>query len=542
MRLIFLTDIHDDFEAIGEILEKVKADLYLLGGDILYRIFRDSRAAWKFLDLEEQLARQRKWHDEQLLETAVRLMKTCRGEELSRKARAYIRLCHTVERRMIAAYGRLARILESFPHRTVRVIPGNYDMDLRKTPLHPWNLHLDWIEVEGIRIAGYGGASVVTRGVPEHLQVPFRERLHLGSLESEVLEFLRRVRPHIVLTHQPPHGVMDTIRGKGPTGSLGARQYLDEAQPLAILFGHVHEKWGVTRVGRTWCINPSNFGAVVEVKGRREGGYFVDMGLGENGVDWAMIRRLKRGRTIDVVHYGQGDRGMEMTVLDEKAFSVMGGKVKAPRPRGPFRILQRIKAFFLLHETQKSRELVTELRRCYRALEREGLNIAFDILGSVAFGMATKGSDMDLVVYLKALGCVEDDRGVCAIPSQVLEKLLALEQKGIKVEICDVLDLGRVVRAIGEENLEDPHLQRFVFYRAVGRPVNLRILKGVENRLLERDHLRRRIERLLEEYVRVLTSSSRHMDSFQKYTSRIGEMGVDVPPKIQMAIKAYLSG
>ncbi len=541
MRLIFLTDIHDDFETIGDILEKVKADLYLLGGDILYRIFPNNRAAWRFLELEKDLARERQSDKEQLLDTAVRLMKTRKGEELARRARAYIRLCHTVERRMVAAYGRLARILQSFPQKSVRVVPGNYDMDLRKTPLQPWNLHLEWIDLGGIRIAGYGGASVITRGVPEHLQVPFRERIHLGCLESEVLEFLRGVRPHVVVTHQPPHGVMDSIRGTGPTGSLGVRQYLDEAQPLAILFGHMHEKWGVARLGRTWCINPSNLGTVVEVKGRREGGYFVDIGLEEDGVNWAMIRRLTKGRMIDIVHYGRGDRGIEVTVLDEKAFLVMGGNIRLPRPRGPFKILQRIKAFFLLHETQKSRELVMELRRCYRALEREGLNVAFDILGSVAFGMATKGSDMDLVVYMKALECVEDERGVCAIPSQVLEKLFALEEKGIKVEICDVVDLGRVERAIREENLEDHHLQRFIFYRAVGRPVNLRILKGVENRLLERAHLRRRIERLLKEYVRVLTSSSRHMESFQKYKARIGEMGVDVPPKIQTAIKAYLS-
>jgi len=541
MRLIFLTDIHDDFEAIGDILEKIEADVYLLGGDIVYRIFPHNRAAWKFLDLEEDLARRRESEDEGLLDTALRLRKTCRGEELSRKARSYIRLCNTVERRMIAAYGRLARILERFPHKTVRVIPGNYDMDLRKTPIHPWNLHLEWVEVGGIKIAGYGGASVITPGVPEHLQVPFRERLHTGSLESEPLVFLRKVKPHVVFTHQPPHGIMDTIRGKGPTGSLGLRQYLDEAQPLAILFGHVHEKWGVVKVGRTWCINPSNFGNVVEVKGKRKGGYFADIGIGKDEVNWVMIRRLTPGRTIDVVHYGPGDKGTEMTVLDEKAFLIMGGKIKAPRPRGPFRILQKIKAFFLLHETKESKELAMELRRCYRALEREGLNVAFDVLGSVAFGMATRGSDMDLVVYLKALGCLEDERGVCAIPSQVLEKLLALEKRGIKVEICDVLDLGRVEKAIKDENLEDHHLQRFIFYRAVGRPVNLRTLKRVENQLLERNHLRRKTERLLEDYLQVLTSSSRHMDSFQKYQSRIREMGVDVPPRIQVAIKAYLS-
>lgn len=540
MRLIFITDIHDEFEALGNLIERIQADLFIIAGDILYRIFSNHKAAWRLMDLEKELSRQR-GKEEQLIDLATRLVHFSQKKELRKIARAYLRVCHTVERRMMASYGRLSQILEGSSQKAVRVIPGNYDMDLRKTPLSPWNLHLDCVEVRGLKVAAYGGASVLTPGIPQHVQVVFRETVRNGNLESEPLEFLRRVRPHIVVSHQPAHGVMDSVGGRGPTGSLGMRQYLDEVQPLAFLFGHIHEKWGLTKVGRTWCLNPSNFGTVMEVTGRRKGGYFLDLGIEEDGVKWAMIRRLSGDKIIDVVHYGRRYKGIERTILDEKAFLALGGKVKPAQARGPFRALQRIKTFFLSHETSESKELMRELSSCYRALERQGLNVGFDILGSVAFGMANGGSDVDVVVYLQGLGCNENEMGVCSLPNEASEKLMSIGQRGARIEVCDVIDLDAVEKAIRDEICDDFQLQRFLFYRAVGRPVNLRIIKKVENQLLEKYKLRRKLEKLLEEYLRVLISSSRHMDSFKKYQSRIKDMGIDIPERIQRGIRAYLS-
>jgi uncharacterized protein len=43
-----------------------------------------------------------------------------------------------------------------------------------------------------------------------------------------------------------------------PVGSTAVREFIEEAQPLLGLHGHVHESAGSTHIGRTLCINPGS--------------------------------------------------------------------------------------------------------------------------------------------------------------------------------------------------------------------------------------------------------------------------------------------
>jgi Icc-related predicted phosphoesterase len=43
-----------------------------------------------------------------------------------------------------------------------------------------------------------------------------------------------------------------------PVGSTAVRQAIERYQPLLSLHGHVHESAGVTRIGRTLCVNPGS--------------------------------------------------------------------------------------------------------------------------------------------------------------------------------------------------------------------------------------------------------------------------------------------
>jgi uncharacterized protein len=58
-----------------------------------------------------------------------------------------------------------------------------------------------------------------------------------------------------------------------PVGSRAVRSFIEDAQPLLGLHGHVHESRGAVRLGRTLCINPGSeypdgvlAGAIVEIK------------------------------------------------------------------------------------------------------------------------------------------------------------------------------------------------------------------------------------------------------------------------------------
>jgi Icc-related predicted phosphoesterase len=43
-----------------------------------------------------------------------------------------------------------------------------------------------------------------------------------------------------------------------PVGSTAVREFVESAQPLLGLHGHVHEGKGTVMIGRTLCINPGS--------------------------------------------------------------------------------------------------------------------------------------------------------------------------------------------------------------------------------------------------------------------------------------------
>ncbi len=540
--MVFITDIHDAFRPLEAIIRATPADLFILAGDLIYRIFPRYQTAWRYMELQEILAGNRASEGEDLRGVAERLCQDSARPALRGLAQEYMSLSSKAEASMLRSYRRLEEVLARYPYQRIHVLPGNYDMDLQGTALRGRDLHLRCVEVQGWRIAGYGGAKVHTPGVPEHLRIRFREEQRDGRLWSEAQEFFKSVRPHILAIHHPPYGHLDRLAGQGHVGSIGIRNYVDQAEVAVVLSGHIHEEWGGEKTMGTCYFNPSNFGRIVEVSGVRAGGYFLDLVMGDAGLEAATLRQAERGMLHDVVDYLPRDGRLETIILDERRYIRMGGAVPRARHITPIRQFQRIKSFFLGHETPESRALVKELRGIYRRIREAGMNVAFDLLGSLNFGVARPGSDVDLVVYLKGEECLPDELDACAVPPPLDAVFRELEARGLAVEVCDSLDLDRVERAIRAEDGEDGHLQRFVFYRAVCRPVNLRLIKAVENQLLRKERFRREMEARLREYLRILVSSVRHVRSFEKYVARLREGGIEIPPDVEEGIRKYLRG
>lgn len=69
---------------------------------------------------------------------------------------------------------------------------------------------------------------------------------------------------HVVVTHGPPHGIMDYTDSKRRAGCPQLFRAIAEAKPLLHCFGHIHEGWGSKLV--TWRDdigdNPSHFTAI----------------------------------------------------------------------------------------------------------------------------------------------------------------------------------------------------------------------------------------------------------------------------------------
>jgi Icc-related predicted phosphoesterase len=56
-------------------------------------------------------------------------------------------------------------------------------------------------------------------------------------------------------------------------GSRAVRELVERHQPLLALHGHIHESKGITRIGKTTCVNPGSAygegvldGAVVDIR------------------------------------------------------------------------------------------------------------------------------------------------------------------------------------------------------------------------------------------------------------------------------------
>jgi Icc-related predicted phosphoesterase len=540
MHLIFATDIHHDFERFRALLEKTSVDLYLFGGDLVYRAFHRHAQALRFVELEQVLRRRLDVPPEdqedpgETLFEKVRSVTRQSGESGHLdQARQYLALCRRAEKYLLRSYEKLNDLLESFREKEVYLVPGNYDMDLARTALRERNLHLSVVTKEGLRIAGFGGARAKTPGIPDHLQAPYGET-------QEARQRLDALAPDILLLHEPPYGYLDLIPHFGHGGSHWVRQYMEAASPKLILCGHYHEDWGVVQADRTVLVNPSNFGHAVGITRDRPGGYFIHLRFVARGLAAATLSRVERGGIFDILEYGFEDGRIKPIILDEKRYRGMGGRLPPTHHIAPLRRLNQIKGFFLKHETAASATLIRELRSVYRDIRSQGMEVAFDLLGSLNFGQAVEGSDMDVVVYLRARDCTLDEEDTCQIPRPLAAVFKALEKRKLPVEVCDSVDLDRVKRAIQNGDATDAHLQRFVFYRTGCRPVNLKLVKDVENLLLSRQNLRRAVEKELKGYLDVLISTTRHTRSFEKYRQRLEDQGIHMPQNIENAIRAYL--
>ncbi|MBN1381126.1 MAG: metallophosphoesterase [Deltaproteobacteria bacterium] len=544
MRIIYVTDIHDAFNNLERVFQMTNADLYLVAGDLVYSLFSSYDRAWQFIELQESFNKIKKTQalEGNLYTIANDIIRreNSVSEEQRRQAVDYVRLSDDAQRRLQKKYEQIAAIFAKFPEKQVAVIPGNYDMDLNVTALKNWNLHGQSMVFDGMTISGYGGAGVTTPGVPDHLSVPFNEFYREGKLSSEPYDFFKEEKPDILLIHHPPYGFMDILPRHGNIGSVGIRNFIDESSPKVVFCGHLHEAWGCRYHQGTFFLNPSNFGRFVEVNRVKKGGYFFDLIIEKKTLQVATLRKLEGSRLLDLADYLLTEGELRKLILDEYHINRLSNQAPRESHIRSISRFRRVKKFFLGHETETSKHMIRDLRTIYRELEKRGIHIAFDLLGSLNFGIANPGSDIDLIVYLRGEECVPDPNDACSIPQPLQAVFDELHKRNLEIEVCDSLDLDRVEQAILSENLEDTHLQRFAFYRATCRPVNLRLIKKVENLLLARPDLQKKLEASVREYIRIMISSVRHIYSFKKYQSRLIEKGIKMPAEISDLLSKYL--
>jgi Icc-related predicted phosphoesterase len=137
---------------------------------------------------------------------------------------------------------------------------GNHDFIFQKkpdlVPKMPWTyLEDEAVEIEGFKIWG------------SPWQLPFYDWAF--NLPEEELEKKWKMIPDdidVLLTHSPPYGYGDYIRGQGNVGSKSLLERVNEIKPKLHVFGHIHVARGIDETEDTIFANASLVDQTYRVK------------------------------------------------------------------------------------------------------------------------------------------------------------------------------------------------------------------------------------------------------------------------------------
>ncbi len=557
MRVIYLTDIHGDFERLRELLSETVANAYIIGGDLIDIPFYSMETSIRYHELQSFFhgLRMKMGQDDRILEDFVDqlLEGPDVAEDIQDKGTMYQQYTVRARRVMQQKYKVLKNFVSMKKKSVILFLPGNYDMDLKYTALHDHDLHLHWYTIGEMRVCGYGGAEVRTPGIPERYIVrylagtPSRQARKNGK-KNEMYSFFRVVKPHIIVAHQPAYGINDNTTAGGAYGSTSLRSYCDDNPVLLCLTGHAHDSWGVRLKERTLYLNPSNFGQVTGPTGEvSEGGFFYQIEVDREAVRSLTFRKYFDGRVYDIADYIVEGGSLVEKVIDHERYAALRDRRNVDMKTVKYshipeiRLYKEIKDFFRMHQTPETEDRVDKLHEVVRLLEEGlGVEVAMDVMGSVNMGTSQEGSDIDLVLYLRCSSACIDDVNVCENSRRVQAEVRRFLSDSFEPHIMDCIDLHRVEQSIRDRDYECEVLQRFVAYRSICRPINYRLIAPIEDLLNADTGFRKEVEGSTQSYIRIFANTSSHVRSLKKYESRLNDLGIRMPESVRRAIKQYL--
>lgn len=142
-------------------------------------------------------------------------------------------------------------------HPSIVAVTGNCDYQEAETYFEQegLSLHLRHTIVGGYDFSGISGSLPCPGTTPQE----HTEEEYAGMLE-EIGKTNESGMPMVLAIHQPPADtVCDRVKPGLHVGSYSVRQFIDSAQPLICLCGHIHEGIGIDRIAETVLVNPGPF-------------------------------------------------------------------------------------------------------------------------------------------------------------------------------------------------------------------------------------------------------------------------------------------
>ncbi len=553
MRIIYVADIHGAFDRVKILLAETMADVYIISGDLVDIPFYNMNTAINYHELQSYFhgLRVRMNRESMTIEDFVDelLNSPDLSAEIEENGSKYQQYTIRARRVLQQKYKVLENILATKQKSMVFALPGNYDMDLKYTSLHERDLHLHWHNIRELKIAGYGGADIWTPGIPERYVVRYGGGLPFESGNNEMYNFFKAVRPQIIVSHSPAHGIHDRVNQFGTSGAPALRYYCDHNPVMLCLTGHVHTDWGFQISENTIYLNPSNFGEVTTLTGNvAEGGFFyaIELDDDEACVRKVIFKKLVGDRVHDIAdYYSKNGQWQEFQVDAERYAALREGsnfdmkEIKVSHiPE--VQLYNEIKQFYRTFQTEATEERLQKLEQIASLIDEQVRgDIAMDVMGSTNMGLCENTSDIDFVVYVRCDRDFKDDIQACSQFKEAEKIIDEILKPGYAFQIMDAIDLNIVEKAIREKDYENEMAMRFVAYRLICRPINYRFIAPTEDLLNQDMDYRKELEGSIRSYFRIFINTGEHTRSFKKYESRIREIGIRLPESIRMKIKDY---
>lgn len=136
----------------------------------------------------------------------------------------------------------------------ILAIPGNWDNDATTAYLNDEGINLDsrHIVIDGTAFAGVGGSLRSIVPTPnEYTEGEFAETL------DNAVSGCDPTLPLVLVCHQPPANTCNDLTwSQLHVGSHAIRSFIETQQPIICFTGHIHEGVGIDTIGQTQVVNP----------------------------------------------------------------------------------------------------------------------------------------------------------------------------------------------------------------------------------------------------------------------------------------------
>jgi Icc-related predicted phosphoesterase len=178
-------------------------------------------------------------------------------------------LDHRIEAQREQFETRLVPFLETLPHERILLVAGNHDFLFDDA--QPWVDALpptvtylldEAVEIDGVRFWGTPWSSFLEGWVFMDHEERLASRWAAIAPDTDVL-----------VVHGPPFRSLDKTApqfGSIHVGSPSLREWIELQQPEAVVCGHIHEAFGVDRIGSTAVHNVSYLDASYDHTPERE--------------------------------------------------------------------------------------------------------------------------------------------------------------------------------------------------------------------------------------------------------------------------------